>query len=375
MDVVEEELSFADTTTTTAQKRKRLQEKSEKVKKLKVSENPTPTRQQPIIQTKQLNPAPTPPTQQQQNDTVMIRLASGQVVRVPRALLAKVNPGLSSSFRTSSTSAVVDPRTVTVTACDEKPDQVVRLSGPSIAQLPENVSLGRALEILRGKCSGEENVNQDPARTNRFVKQLPENGTSRFVKIRAYQGSPTVPSSVDSALPSTSSLSEQLTKIQQMPPTLVVPRPTAPQTFTSQQHRTTARVPSGPSFHVTRIVQQQQPQNLGRRSVVMSAPVPAVQMRPSQPQYVLTNGVHSSSSIQQSSQGPMKICFIHSPRKADGTPLSPGSASPGILVMNPPSNLRQINFNELLKAISMQNAATTAANAAKLQQSSQQSPA
>ena len=29
--------------------------------------------------------------------------------------------------------------------------------------------------------------------------------------------------------------------------------------------------------------------------------------------------------------------------------------------MNPPSNLRQINFNEVLKAISLQNAATTQA--------------
>ncbi len=364
-DVVEENLSFAESTTTImSQKRKRLQENTDKVKKLKVSENPTPTRQQPIIQAEQLNPEP---THQQKSDTVVVRLTSGQVVRVPRALLEKLNPGL------CRTSTVVNQGSVTVTVCDGKRDQAVRLTDPSFTELPVNVSLGRALEILRGTDSSEDIVDQGPIRTNGFVKQLPENGSSRFIKIRAYQGPPTVPAAVDSASPTTSSLSEQLTKIQEMPQTYVVPRPTVLQT--SQQQSTT-RVPSGSSFHMTRIVQQQRPQNIGRRNLVISAAVPVVQMRPSQQQYVLTNGFHSSTPILQSSQGPMKICFIPSPRKADGTPLSPGSPSPGIYVMNPPSNVCQINLNEVLKAFSMQNAATTvAAKAAKLQQSSQQFPA
>ena len=121
------------------------------------------------------------------------------------------------------------------------------------------------------------------------------------------------------------------------------------QTFVTQSQQAVSSVTS--PFNVSRVVQQQ------HHTVMMSAPAPVVPpTRPSLQQFVTSNGVPIQ---QQSGQGPMKICIIHSPRKADGTPQPPGSTAPRILVMNPPSNLQQINFNEVLKAISRQNAAAT----------------
>ena len=118
--------------------------------------------------------------------------------------------------------------------------------------------------------------------------------------------------------PATSSLSQQLVKIQQLPVN-PLPQTTLRPTFTAQR---SVPLPSAP-FNVTRIVQQQQ-QQPGRRTVMLSSPGSVV---PNRPQFMTLNG--GMTSPFQGGQNPMKICIIHSPRKADGTPVSPGSATPG----------------------------------------------
>lgn len=122
---------------------------------------------------------------------------------------------------------------------------------------------------------------------------------------------------------------------------------------------------------MTRVVQQQQP-GIIRRIVVPTTgtatstmPMPVTQFRPvgTMPRFIRPNGSLQATpvTVGSSPTGPMKICIIQSPRKPDGTPVSPGSSTPGIVVMNPPENFRQLNINDVLRAISVQNASTSSA--------------
>ncbi len=290
--------------------------------------------------------------QQQQSDTILLRLANGQVIRVPRSMLKKVNPA------TSNTSREGIPNIVTVSGTSTLPVTgvpiAVRSTGQtssSTASLPTKAPTNQALQILTQKYPDRKIVYQ----TNNPIVAVPKpNGTPvasnsgsngqtfRLVRIQSPQ---LAQQTLNGSTTATSAMPQQLFR---MGPNVT----TAQHTFVTQQPQT---VSAASPFNVSRIVQQQ------HRTVVMptSAPVPPVvqQTRPTLQQFVTT-----SNGVQQSGQGPMKICIIHSPRKADGSPHPSGSAAPQILVMNPPSNLQQINFNEVLKAISMQNAATTNAH-------------
>jgi hypothetical protein len=347
------------------------------------------------------------------SDSVLVRLSSGQVVLVPRELLKKVQPSSNSLPAAARaipvTAASQSNQVVSVVKSESQPGSVVSsvsnvvssipVKSESHAELPSNVSLTQALEILRQKYSGDQqqllHQQQSPdVKPNGILKQLADNPatkngrTFRYVKIRAFQGPSTAPSPSGSGLPAvTSSLSEQLVKIQQMS--------TGASPAASQQIVTQRNVALPTTF--TRIVQQPL-----RRTVVMSSPVTQQQLRPalpmtqqvrastvmqqvratpmtqqvrtSLPQFVRLNSPMTTTTASQGSQGPMKICIIHSPRKSDGTPLSPGSATPGFVVMNQ-QNMRQINFSDVLKAISLQNATTTTNNATTtLLQSTSTSP-
>lgn len=309
----------------------------------------TPNQQFIQIQKQQTNSFTQNVVQQQQpqSETILLRLANGQLIQVPRSMLKKVNPAPSSINRGSS-NTMNDSETRTLTMPPGGPI-AVRSNGPtssSASNVPIKVSSNQALQILTHKYPDKKIVHPT---NNPIVAGSKTNGnlaagnsesngqTFRFVKIQSPHSAP----ALNGSTPTTSSLPQQLLRM--------VPTTTAQQTFGSQPQIVSATSP----FNVSRIVQQQ------HHTVMMSAPVPVVQpTRPSLQQFVTSNGVPIQ---QQSGQGPMKICIIHSPRKADGTPHPPGSATPRILVMNPPSNLQQINFNEVLKAISQQNAATATA--------------
>lgn len=321
------------------------------------------------------------------SDSVLVRLASGEVVFVSRELLNKfrgASQTLSSNYLTSTTTTSVNAANIRPQLNSTPsfiPHNIVRASGPNSAtigpvpNLPINASLSQALAHLGQNFSGSLPHHHQQvgvqARPNGIIRQVenPQNGrTFRFVKIRAYQGPPAAagaPIGVQQqtvAAPPTdpsnvpvSRLSEQLVKIQHMPHHAVqVPNTSTPTHF------------SIATTHPSIASSQMAPQ----RTVVVStpprAPLPmpihvAQQVRPSN--FLSTNGlIPMHLTNQQQTHGPMKICIIQSPRKADGTPVSPGSATPGIFVMNPPQNGQQMNFEDVLKAISIQNAATTAAS-------------
>ena len=361
----------ASSTSTSTLKRKRLLGKSEPVKKLKVSNPVAPP--QPVVK---------PPQQQQQQqqlkpvnniqyvqpqqlsqgtqqlrqlpiiskpDSVLVRLSSGQVVLVPRELLKKVNPAAANTVAPAPNNVAAASGPVAVTAVGQNPAQswqntpvkVEKPEGlPNGSDLPVNVTLAQALDMLRKKYStpdGQQtttlNMCSSPRdASNSILNQLTDNSTQngrnfRYIKIRAYQGPPpntavTSPPPQVATTPATSSLSQQLVKIQQLPVN-PLPQTTLRPTFTAQR---SVPLPSAP-FNVTRIVQQQQQQQSpGRRTVMLSSPGSVVQNRP---QFMTLNG--GMTSPFQGGQNPMKICIIHSPRKADGTPVSPGSATPGTL--------------------------------------------
>jgi hypothetical protein len=230
------------------------------------------------------------------------------------------------------------------------------------AELPANVSLNKALDLLRQKYSQDQNKlvclqqpAQQPLATNGVLTPValepstPNGRTFRFVKIRAFQGQPTpgVPTSVSTLTSPSTSLSEQLVKIHQMhtlpqaPPQQIRPVVAQPSAV-----RTVIAQPSAvrPSPLLQPVI---------RRTMVMSSPVQVGQLRAPIPtmQFLRPNGVMPASQ-----GGPMKICIIQSPRKSDGSPMSPGSPAPGMVVVNPPQ-MRPVNFNHVLKAFSVQGVA------------------
>ena len=328
-------------------------------------------------------------------DTVLVRLTSGQVVLVPRELLKKVNPAISVANTTVTTSTVVPTLATTskvlptlsagpyvVKSNVEQLPQRTLLTAPSVKRdLPVNVSLNEALDILRQKYSTAE-VAQTPiqvAKPNGILKQnLDSNGKSfSYVKIRAFQGpgAPTTGSAIGTTAQSASSLSEQLVKIQQMPAQIMHHQTIQQQQQHQQQlqhhqpHQpiVVQRTVSMPTM--TRFVQQPSQPGIIRRIIVpqnvassftqirpaMTLPrIPVTHIRPT----IAMPGIFRSNGTIQSGSGPMKICIIQSPRKLDGTPVSPGSTTPGIVIGNPPTNLRQLNINDVLKAIAAQNAST-----------------
>ena len=389
---------------------------------VQLPERPTPPAQplQPPNHEIQPKPAPMPALPQQpvpmappKGETVLLRLSSGQVVLVPKELLKKINPVTSGSSTAttlsvpgSSTATVFTaPRLPTVPTAPRLPTvptapvnkfvpagiipatRAESLQPPAMVKqdLPANVSLNQALDILRQKCSSpaaQPQLTQLVAPKPNGILKAPvesNNGkTFRYVKVQAFQGPPgTQPASQPGTVVTqpVSSLSEQLVRIQQMPVQLAHQQKQVQQPLQQQQQRPqfivhrTVPVPT-----MTRVVPQTTPtpQQTGiyRHFIVPSSTatssvtsLPVTQIRPASamPRFIRPNGALQASPIPVGlpQQGPMKICIIQSPRKPDGTPVSPGSVTPGIVVMNPPANFRQLNINEVFKAISAQNAAAS----------------
>lgn len=337
-------------------------------------------------------PVPMPPATPK-GETVLIRLSTGQVVLVPKELLKKINPVGVTTLPTPRLPTLpaapankfvpvgINPTTRVESVRQPMPQQVMVKQ-----DLPANVSLNEALDILRQKCgspAGQPQLTQFVApKPNGFLKAPVDNvgsangKTFRYVKVQAFQGPPgtqaaTQPGTVVSQ--PVSSLSEQLVRIQQMPIQLAQQQKPLQQ----QQHQPQHQFPrpqiivhrTVPVPTMTRVVTQPTLQQSGiyRHFIVPSTSATTstvTQIRPASalPRFIRPNGTLQASPFLPagvSPQGPMKICIIQSPRKPDGTPVSPGSATPGIVVMNPPANFRQLNMNEVFKAISAQNAASS----------------